>query len=419
MKLQTASNKYKASNNDINIDPETLHVTAYSYNWWKYIMTDTVGNIVLIDTTYSISTSKHQSDAKSVLRGLGIKVNLTLHYTTNAVTSTYNWRGREQGTIYQAINSEIVCIKDRIKNLIVGIKRKGSKRAKNEERRQAISTYWFRIKDLRNYRDNYIDKKLIPIARPKNKELFGYVGDDRYYFYKIFGYDTSTVRITNHLKRHFFRKQSGTYDYNGLANFIYKYGLKDSYTDIDLERIAPLIQLFGVKNKLAIIAYRYSLDTCNMLPCQDADPKDYNKLKSWITRNINSDRALTLFDLDKLHTYLTNKQNRIIYAPSEPVRVPLHAALIKAKELVPNDLDLIDTVARMRKEGRSQSHCIGSKHYIDSLFVGYQACNYKGYTFYLNPRLEVVETKGSHNRATPSSIINEFNNILQRAVESE
>lgn len=100
-------------------------------------------------------------------------------------------------------------------------------------------------------------------------------------------------------------------------------------------------------------------------------------------------------------------------APSEPVAVPLHSR-IKALDGL-KDIRLVKTVADMRKEGRSQSHCIGSEHYIRSLFKGYQALNYKGYTFYLDPNLNIVETKGSHNRATPYEIQNELLNLIKQS----
>ena len=58
---------------------------------------------------------------------------------------------------------------------------------------------------------------------------------------------------------------------------------------------------------------------------------------------------------------------------------------------------------------------IGHQEYIEDCRRGYQALNYKDYTFFLDPSLNVNQTHGRHNSHTPSSIIEELQNLIEAA----
>lgn len=71
MKYMKRAKIYKASN--VTFDPETCQ--AYSYDWWRFV--DRInGKVVFNDFSYSLTTCRHQSKVRGLLRQLGIEINL-------------------------------------------------------------------------------------------------------------------------------------------------------------------------------------------------------------------------------------------------------------------------------------------------------------------------------------------------------
>lgn len=73
MKYFSKLNQYKASN--LILDMNTL--TATSYGWWEFVKP--IGSkIVFNNYRYSVTTSCQQSKMRSLLRELGIKIDLEI-----------------------------------------------------------------------------------------------------------------------------------------------------------------------------------------------------------------------------------------------------------------------------------------------------------------------------------------------------
>lgn len=75
MKYMTRTNIYQCSNYNCTFNPTTLE--AFSYCWWKFVAV-VEGKVVFNSYRYSNSTSKHQSKVRSLMRELGIKIDLEL-----------------------------------------------------------------------------------------------------------------------------------------------------------------------------------------------------------------------------------------------------------------------------------------------------------------------------------------------------
>lgn len=73
MKYFSRSNMYKASN--VTFSPETI--SAYSYGWWKFVGI-VEGKVIFNNHRYSNSTSGHQQKTRSLLKELGIKIDIEL-----------------------------------------------------------------------------------------------------------------------------------------------------------------------------------------------------------------------------------------------------------------------------------------------------------------------------------------------------
>lgn len=73
MKLMKRTGIYKAAN--VTFDPKSLN--AYSYDWWRFVAF-VEGLVVFNNYRYSVSTAKHQSKVRSVMRELGIKIDIEM-----------------------------------------------------------------------------------------------------------------------------------------------------------------------------------------------------------------------------------------------------------------------------------------------------------------------------------------------------
>jgi hypothetical protein len=73
MKYFKRANLYKASN--VSFNPDTCE--ARSYEWWAFTKMIN-GILVFNDHSYSVSTRKHQSKVRSLLRELKIEIGLVV-----------------------------------------------------------------------------------------------------------------------------------------------------------------------------------------------------------------------------------------------------------------------------------------------------------------------------------------------------
>jgi len=371
MKLHISQNAYKQTNCSLDLSEDLTSVHAYSYNWWRFVDTDKVGNVIFNYTNYSSSTGSHQSLVHSQLRTLGIKVGVYLNHTRENISNPK-----------QAIESEISGILAAISELQDEIDKPRSWKKTNIRRAASIQAYEYRIKDLQNYADNYIDKKRIPIKAVKLDPEDMAEGMTRY--------------------KKFFLKPNGKVQTNELKDFLENKDYFSSvYTSID--KLTALLDL-RPDNKLALLNYRFTQDTDDMIPATDS--KEYKQLVQWVIKNDITRKNLNALSLEKIHAYLTNKMNRKNHVPSEPRPLPVHPTIDKLRNV--KSLKVIDTDRELRAEGRKQSHCIGGSDYIKQCLSGYQALNYKGYTFLLTPSLDISAAYGRFNSHTPDKVRSEL-----------
>jgi hypothetical protein len=130
MKYLKTKNMYKASNFEFYCDDKK----AYSYGWWQFTG---LFNCYLVfnNTTYSVSTTRHQSKAWGLLN---YKSDMTLHHTNKSLSE-----GLESVLI-----DEIKGIQYEIKSLIDKVMSKGTKKAANEKRMITVNNYLTRINNI-------------------------------------------------------------------------------------------------------------------------------------------------------------------------------------------------------------------------------------------------------------------------------
>ena len=216
-------------------------------------------------------------------------------------------------------------------------------------------------------------------------------------------FNRTQVKRVNSFKR-YFKKQNGKIQVNELTALLNKVSSYHSAPK-SINKIKALFDLKGSDSIEPVLIYSYSNDLENMIP--SVDSLEFKALKAYVSK-LN---GLSSLNLDKVHTYLVNKQNRKTYTPSEPERFSIHTKLESLKGV--KNLSLIETDRDLRREGREQNHCIGSKQYLEKMRRGYQALRFKGYTFFLSPKLEIVQTNGKHNSPTPESVESELLSLIQ------
>lgn len=127
MKYYKTLNLYKASN--VTFDPSKCK--AVSYGWWEFV-SDIGGVIVFNNYHYSISTQRHQRKVRGVMRELGIVAGITIE-------SPGGLQDLESARKYYMFL---------ITELEAAITRKGSRKAKNEERHATIVHYQQKLADV-------------------------------------------------------------------------------------------------------------------------------------------------------------------------------------------------------------------------------------------------------------------------------
>lgn len=398
MKLLTSRNTYAASNNRLEINNGKPF--AWSYNWWQYVATDSVGNVFFNDSKYSNSTSNHQSDTATVLRRLGIRIDWTIHNTTAPLGP--RWGEADDASIKRCLDASISAYRETIRELICAIRRKGSRKRVNAERRETIRATWYAIKDARRIRDEYVGKKRIPHKRESLASML----KPNEWSPSCLGLSRLSVKRVNSFKR-YFRKANGKVQRNEWTAFLNTVQ-HWSNAPKSIDRIKTLLGLKATDSIEPILLYEYSGDLNSMIP--DVDSADYKLLMAYCSRMNITKATLTPLNLDKLHTYLTNKVNRRSYEPKEPTRLSLHPAIAALDGH--KDVKLIKTDQDLRREGREQHHCIGSTTYLNRVLRGYQALRFRGYTFFLSPSCEIIETSGRHNSWTPDFVRLELETLI-------
>jgi hypothetical protein len=120
MKFIKTKNTYKASN--VELDLNTM--TAVSYNWWTFLKVID-GQLVFNSYAYSPSTQRQQSKVLKVLAEKGIKIDFVIESKKSLTDSSL-------------FNDAKELIQNDIDDLNDAINKKGSQKAKNEERAKRI-----------------------------------------------------------------------------------------------------------------------------------------------------------------------------------------------------------------------------------------------------------------------------------------
>jgi hypothetical protein len=311
-------------------------------------------------------------------------------------------------SIKSCILSEIDRHREEIVSLIEAIRKKGSWKKVNKQRRSAIKKHLTKIKTLRSIKNDYIGKRKIPTKKLSFRDLCHAkdpAGNFRHFFLNSKG------RFNKHGYTSFLRRS--TYNCTYYFDSYYRsWSHKPRHEEWSIDKIKDLLNLKATDSIDPILLYAFSKDLNGMIP--EKDSKEHVQLIKWLKRREISRDNLNTLNLDKIHTYLTNKVNRKNYIPSEPTYFRLSKDLLKLDGI--EHLKLIKTDKDLRAEGRKQSHCIGSKPYMDKCKNGYQALNYKGHTFFLDPKNQILEAHGSCNRHTPFELRLELQTLIKSEV---
>lgn len=377
MKHLITKNIYRGSNVYCEISDDCSLVFAHSYAWWRFVATDNAGNIIVNSAKYSPSTGQHQNAVAHVMSRLSIPVHLYLYKTKKSLSDLEN-----------AIEDEIHQLRSEIDALEALISTKGSRKTKNAERKEQIRVIGYRIKDLTRFlSDNFHKKQAQPVR-------------------------TSDTEISERLKKSFekfYLKNSGKTQINELNKTVSKIAQNYWRYKEAPESIDNILSVLGASHTdlsvlETVLCYEFSNDLNNMIP--NVDTEERQILSRFVSKNVHQ---ITTHTLDKMHTFLLNLANRKERCPSEPVRFPVHPKLAQISH---EDLLIIDSAQKLRAEGRKQSHCIGGRDYQAKCRTGYQALNFKGYTFFLSPDLRVLQTHGRFNSPTPQNIINDLTQLI-------
>lgn len=80
MKHMKRSGLYQASNYKVTFNPKSWIATSYS--WWVFVR-KIKGQVVFNSYRYSVTTAKHQSKVRSLMRELGIKIDREVSFKTS------------------------------------------------------------------------------------------------------------------------------------------------------------------------------------------------------------------------------------------------------------------------------------------------------------------------------------------------
>jgi len=385
MKLYLSKHRYGTGKNYVAINPETLAPTAISYSWWKYVTVDSVGNVIFLNSYYSSTTSRHQSETKRILMRLGIPINLQLNYAQRGLDTNY---------LDHAIDDEITAIRKQCDELADAICTKGARKKTNAYRWSTINNNEYTIKDLIRFKTEYLDKKKFVVPHAA-KWLCGRWTDE-------------TREERKKLVTPLFLKSNGKIQTNELNQYALNQDQSrrenwDTILGKD-SKISLLWDGLKVEQLRLLNLYEFCIDLENQIPVEHSD--EYLALHKFIRRD---DVAFSLYSLDRMHTWLTNKQT--LAARKSEEREPKVESVFPYSPIVnliqvPENrtLTILDTPSKLRREGKNQGHCIGGASYIADCKRGYIALNYAGYTFYFSRDLQLISTSGKYNSATPQNL---------------
>jgi hypothetical protein len=261
-------------NCEVNVSDDGKEITALSYGWWRFIATDAKGNVVVNNARYSSSTGQHQRNGIDIMRRLGIVPALTLTRTRKTLDN-----------IKLAVLSEINCINEEIASNQKKIDTKGSRKAKNIERKADIIELNQRIAELKQYLETYHDKKKKPLS-------VGDLEDHRY-------------------QKKLFLNQDGTLnekDFNEFASRVtWWHGSVSS-----LKGVENILELFGLKlnSKTKITTLVYGRVGKLEKSVKELNAEDRKIVKAWIVRNKLVEKGFSTVALDKLNTYLNDFKSK-------------------------------------------------------------------------------------------------------------
>lgn len=421
MKLLVTKNEYKESNLTLHVSEDLSELSAYGYDWFRYLSTDKVGNIILSEYS-SQSSKKHIGSIETVLNRHSLKVSLRLDFINN-YSESFNRSicaihdighyGHNLTSIECAIKREIKLIKNHISLLIDTIKTPRSHKSKNEQRKNEIKNCLYRIKDLRNFKNNFLDKKVKKVKF--NNECFllsDWTKNENKVFNDIYG---------NYLKCKDSR-QVKFYLNNFKVKRAWLYHNSSNGVPLRLEKLCKLFGLNKNYDFSKIVFYPFIQDVNDSIP-SDENSIEFNEFLKMIKRLKVNKENLNSLQLDKIHTATINRNNRAEktdYTPRAWVAYSVNEKLLSLENEINKDkkiLSVIKNQGDLKKESRKMSHCIGHKdmgYHAKILNKGYQALNYKDYTFFLNPDLSINETHGRHNSSTPDYIRIELEKLLNQ-----
>ncbi len=128
MKYMKRARVFKATN--VVFDPNEIHAT--SYDWWVFVKR-IKGKTVFNDYGYSNTTRRHQWKVRSLMRELGITIDVEI----------------EAPKGLQRLDTAVDHYKYKIEELEQAIAKPRSKRVKNAERFEAIERFKTKIREVK------------------------------------------------------------------------------------------------------------------------------------------------------------------------------------------------------------------------------------------------------------------------------
>lgn len=145
MKFYKRLNHYKASNVILDLN----ELNAYSYEHWMFL-TQVNTKLIFNSSTYSVSTTRHQTKVMRVLDKLGIKVDLMLYNTLCSLDDPS-----------RAIHAEIKELQEKIVNLEINLTQPRIWKKTKENVSNQIEHIKLRIERLKKFHLNNIGPLLL------------------------------------------------------------------------------------------------------------------------------------------------------------------------------------------------------------------------------------------------------------------